>query len=163
MCIRDRVTYSLEKFIDELVSQPELLLTNKSVDLRVHFLAGHPMAGYATQLLTTQLEMTHSIEVVPAYEPADYRVDVFFNSIGTDRDNFGLTVPSLGLFTGVDSRIEILALDMFHGITEGHAIVKSLTDESAGNSIRRTERILTKIRTDNVSTPILEFPWNQLD
>lgn len=157
------VTYSLEKFIADLVSQPELSLTNHSVHLQVHFLADHPMADYATRLLTAQLEMTHSMQVKPANESADFQVDVFFNSIGTDRDDFGLTVPSLGLFTGVDSRIELLAIDMFHGITEGHAMIRPLTGDPASHSVSRTERILTRIRRDKVSTPILELPWGQFD
>ncbi|MFT6308925.1 MAG: hypothetical protein ACJA0Z_004102, partial [Halioglobus sp.] len=47
-----------------------------------------------------------------------FEVDVFFNSVGTDSDDFGLSVPTFGLVPTSDS-INILALDMYHGITEG--------------------------------------------
>lgn len=153
------VTYSLEKFVVELADQPELTLKNKRVHLNLHFLQGHPMIDYAQQLLAVQLELVHGIQVSAVEDPADFQIDVFFNSLGTDVDNFGLTVPTFGLLTTADSRLEVLALDMFHGVTEGHAIVKP----EAGGEIRRTKRILTRIRRDNVSTPIVEFPLNQLD
>ncbi len=153
------VTYSLEKFVVELADQPELTLKNKRVHLNIHFLQGHPMIDYARQLLAVQLELVHGIQVSAAEDPADFQIDVFFNSLGTDVDNFGLTVPTFGLITTTDSRLEVLALDMFHGVTEGHAIVKP----EAGGEIRRTKRILTRIRRDNVSTPVVEFPLNQLD
>ncbi len=153
------VTYSLEKFVVELADQPELTLKNKRVHLNIHFLQGHPMIDYASELLAVQLELVHGIQVSAAEDPADFQIDVFFNSLGTDVDNFGLTVPTFGLITTTDSRLEVLALDMFHGVTEGHAIVKP----EAGGEIRRTKRILTRIRRDNVSTPVVEFPLNQLD
>jgi len=47
---------------------------------------------------------------------------------------------------------------MFHGITEGYAIVKADNGE-----IQRTERVLTRIRKDNISTPIISFPLHQVD
>ena len=48
---------------------------------------------------------------------------------------------------------------MYHGITEGYAIVAS----ADGGSIRQTERVLARIRRDNVSTPVIDFPLNQLE
>jgi len=69
-----------------------------------------------------------------------------------------MTTPTLGLATTSDGTIDILALDMFHGITEGYAIVKADNGE-----IQRTERVLTRIRKDNISTPIISFPLHQVD
>lgn len=153
------VTYSLEKFVVELADQPELTLKNNKVHLDIHFLQGHPMYDYARQLLAAQLELAHGIVISPIEEPADYKVDVFFNSIGTDNDDIGLVVPTLGLIASTDTELDILALDMFHGVTEGYAIVRPLT----GGSMQRTKRLLSRIRVDNVSTPVLNFPINQLD
>ncbi len=153
------VTYSLEKFIVELADQPEVSLENESVHLGIYFIEDHPMIEYARQRLIAQLELMHGIQIAAPHEPAKFQIDVYFHSIGTDLDNFGLTIPSLGFFASADSEIEILALDMFHGVTEGYAIVKPLT----GGSMRRTKRILSRIRRDNVATPIIDFPVNQLD
>jgi len=153
------VTLSLDRFIEDLAKQPEIVaLEGKTVHLDVYFLKDHQLMDYATRLLNIQLQMIHEMNVAEPEESAEYDVDVFFNSIGTDSDDFGLTIPTLGLATTSDGTIDILALDMFHGITEGYAIVKADNGE-----IQRTERVLTRIRRDNISTPIISFPLNQVD
>lgn len=153
------VTLSINKFIQSLAQQPEIKsLEGKDIHLGVHFLKDHQLLDYATQLLAAELQIIHSIKIVSAEEPAEFDVDVFFNSIGTDSDDFGLSIPTLGVVTTADGTIDILALDMFHGITEGYAIVKADT-----GSITKTERVLARIRRDNVSTPFLNFPLNQVD
>lgn len=153
------VTYSLNRFIEELMAQPAIAeMRGESVVLGVHFLSEHPLIDYATRLITAEMQLTHDIKVAAPDESPTLGLDVFFNSIGTDNDDFGLSVPTLGL-AGSSESINILALDMYHGITEGYAIVTS----ADGGSIRKTERVLARIRRDNVSTPIIDFPLNQLE
>jgi len=153
------VTYSLDRFIDELLAQPEMVaMAGQTVQLDVHFLEEHPLKDYAERLIDAQLQLTHGIKVARSGEPSMAEVDVFFNSMGTDNDEFGLSVPTLGLTPGSDS-INLLALDMYHGITQGYAVIRS----EEGGSIQKTERLLARIRRDNVSTPVIDFPINQLD
>ena len=153
------VTYSLDQFVDELLAQPEIAeMAGEVVRLDVHFLLGHPLGRYSERLIDTQLQLTHGIRVAAPDESATTQLDVFFNSMGTDNDAFGLTLPTLGLTPGA-STINVLALDMYHGITEGYAVVRS----EQGRSIRKTKRVLARIRRDNVSTPIIDFPINQLE
>ena len=153
------VTYSLDQFIDELVAQPEIAeLQGETVRLGVHFLTEHPLIDYATRLIKAHLQLTHDIMVAAPDESTGLELDVFFNSIATDNDDFGLSVPSFGLI-GSGEPISILELDMYHGITEGYAIIASADD----NSIERTDRVLARIRRDNVSTPVIDFPLNQLE
>ena len=153
------VTYSLDQFIDELMAQPEIAeMQGESVALGVYFLSEHPLMEYATRLITAQMQLTHDIKVAAPDESPALGLDVFFNSIGTDNDDFGLSVPTLGFGGSADS-VNILALDMYHGITEGYAIVTSA--DSGG--IEKTERVLARIRRDNVSTPVIDFPVNQLE
>ncbi|MDC0435504.1 hypothetical protein OAM69_07710 [bacterium] len=153
------VTFSIDKFIKDLADLPEIkALKGKTVHLGVHFLKDHQLLGYTTRLLNAELQIIHEIKIADAGEPADFDLDVFFNSMGTDNDTFGLSIPTLGFVTTPDATIDILALDMFHGITEGYAIVQ----DDAG-SIVKTDRVLARIRRDNVSTPIINFPLNQLD
>lgn len=153
------VTFSIDKFIAGLAEQPVIAaLEGKTTHLNVHFLKDHQLLDYATRLLNAELEIIHGIKIVDAEEPADNDVDVFFNSIGTDSDDFGLTIPTLGLATTSDGKIDILALDMYHGITEGYAIVKA-----GDQPLQKTERIIARIRRDNVSTPVISFPLNQVD
>lgn len=153
------VTLSLNKFIEGLADTPEITaLEGKTVKLGVHFLEDHQLIDYATRLLTVQLQIIHGIVIADLGAAAEFEVDVFFNAVGTDSDDFGLTVPTLGLATTSDGTINILALDMFHGITEGYAIIKA-----DSGTIQKTERVLARIRRDNVSTPIFDFPLNQVD
>lgn len=153
------VTFSLDQFIENLVAQPEIsALKGKTTHLDVYFLKDHQLIDYASKLLNAELQIVHDIKIVDPEESAEFDVDVFFNSIGTDNDDFGLSIPTLGLATTPDGTIDILALDMYHGITEGYAIVKADT-----GSIQKTERILARVRRDNISTPIINFPLNEVD
>lgn len=153
------VTYSLDQFVEELLAQPEIVaMAGETVQLGVYFLREHPLADYSERLIDAQLQLTHGIKVASPGESSKVELDVFFNSMGTDNDAFGLTLPTLGLTPGADS-IDLLALDMYHGITEGYAIVRS----KEGGSIQKTERLLARTRRDNVSTPVINFPINQLD
>ena len=153
------VTYSLDRFIEELLAQPDIVaMAGQTVQLGVHFLREHPLRDYSERLIDAQLQLTHGILVAGPGEPAAAELDVFFNSMGTDNDQFGLTVPTLGLTPGSDT-INLLALDMYHGITEGYAVIRSEKD----GSIRKTDTLLARIRRDNVSTPVIDFPINQLD
>ena len=153
------VTYSLDQFVEELLAEPEIVaLAGETVRLDVHFLRGHPLGAYSERLIDTQLQLTHGIEVADPGDSAAVELDVFFQSLGTDNDQFGLTLPTLGLTPGSES-INVLALDMYHGITEGYAVIRS----EEGGAIERTERVLARVRRDNVSTPVIDFPINQLD
>ena len=153
------VTFSLDKFIEELAEEPEIsALEGKTIHLGVYFLKDHQLIDYATRLLSAQLQIIHDVTIADADESAEFEVDVFFNALGTDSDDFGLSIPTLGFATTPDGTINILALDMFHGITEGYAII-----QADSGSIVKTERLLARIRRDNVSTPILDFPINQID
>ena len=102
-------TYSLEKFVRNLMEQSELrTLADQKIALRVHFLKDHALLDYATQLLRYQLESKYQVQFVEINEPAQYEVDVFFNSIGTDHDNFGLSIPGFGLAATPGTRISCL-------------------------------------------------------
>ncbi|MFT5046267.1 MAG: hypothetical protein ACI8UP_003246 [Porticoccaceae bacterium] len=113
------VTYSLDQFIEGLAEQPEIsVIKGKTVRLGVYFLDDHPLMDYATRLIAARLNLVHGIKMAALEDTSEFEVDVFFNSVGTDSDDFGLSVPTFGLVPTSDS-INILALDMYHGITEG--------------------------------------------
>jgi hypothetical protein len=156
------VTYSLERFVEELVDQPEFQrVGGNHVQLDIHFLNDHNLLDYASELLRHRLLTKSRILRVSdsGEESAQYRVQVFFNSIATDHDSFGLTLPTFGLAATPNARINVLAVDMFHGVTEGYAVITSTADATAES----TQRILVRVRADNVATPIVDFPVNQLE
>ncbi len=154
------VTYSLERFVVELLDQPELAqIEGKSVALKVMFLHDHTLLPYATELLRQRLAARSGSLLVTDEHEADLQVTVFFNSIGTDYDSFGLSLPTFGLASTPDAKINVLAVDMFHGVTEGYAVLQPQNDTGQ----LRTRRLLVRVRADNVSTPVVDFPVNQLD
>lgn len=153
------VTYSLEKFVKELLNQPEMTaLYNRTIRLNVHFLEDHPMVNYASALISRELEAMHSVSVAESGEKATGDLEIFFNSIATDQDSYGLSVPTFGLASTPDTRINLLAVDMYHGVTEGFAVI-----QTSDGGIQRTQRLLSRVRADNFATPVLDFPVNQLD
>ena len=116
------VTYSIEKFVPKLLAAEELnLIDNKRVFLRTHFLNNYALLDYATELLAYRLRAERGVVMAAKDEPRDYDLDVFFNSMGTDNDSYGLSVPTFGVVASADSRISLLAIDRYHGITEGYA------------------------------------------
>ena len=136
------------------MAQPEIAeMQGKTVRLGVHFLNEHLLLDYATRLIAAQMQLTHGIKVAATDESLDLELDVYLNSMGTDSDDFGLSVPTLGL-VGSAATINLLALVMCHGITEGYAIVTATDD----GSIQKTDHVLARVRRDNVSTPIIDFP-----
>lgn len=154
------VTYSLERFVTGLLEQPEFsLLDNETVHLNLHFVRDHPLLDYANELLSYHLKTQRSAEAATSGDPHRYEINVFFNSIGTDHDSIGLSVPTFGLASTPDSRLSVLSIDRFHGVTEGYATIL----DTQQDSVVRTKRILSRVRTDNVATPVLDFPINQLD
>jgi len=154
------VTYSIERFIPRLLAARELdVINNKTVYLQTHFLNDYALLDYATEVLAYKLNSQRGVVLVGEGESHDYNLDVFFNSIGTDNDNYGLSLPSFGIFGSVDARVSLLAIDRYHGVTEGYAVVSQVQ----GNVIAQTSKSSARVRADNVTTPIISFPINQLE
>jgi hypothetical protein len=153
------VTYSVEKFVARLVEHEEFeIVENRVIELNLYFTRDHTLLDYTRELIRYQLEKQYNVEIVSPGSTADYSIGVFFNSIGTDYDSYGLSIPTFGLATTPNARLSVLSVDMYHGVTEGYAVLR----EVGGGRLFRTEKTLARVRADNVSTPIFDFPVNQL-
>jgi hypothetical protein len=97
--------------------------------------------------------------LVDSPEEAEYQVHFFFNAIGTDQDSFGITTPELYLPGVGVSQIDFIALEMFHGISEGYYYI---TDNRNAETMRGMLQ-KARVRTDRLNLPFISFPLNTLD
>lgn len=154
------VTYSIEKWIEDLPDKPFESLRDQSVYIKTHFVQESEALNYATGLLTLKLQQRFQILPAASTDSARYELTFFFNSLGTDADYAGLSLPFIDVSGGgTSSRIDLLALDMYHGVSEGHYILK---DNESG-AISFSERALARVRADSLSTPILKIPVSNLE
>ncbi len=153
------ITYSIEKLIKELPADDFELLRGKHVKLTSHFIIRDHLLDYADNLFRLNLEHRFGIKIAGDGDTVDAEIDLFFESIGTDTDVAGFSIPIINLSdTSQSSRINLLALDMYHGITECHYFIRNLED----NTITRSNRFLARVRTDKVATPFISFPFSHL-
>lgn len=153
------ITYSIEKMINALPEEDFNPYRGKRVELNTHFIIQDELLGYADRMLRLSLQHRFGIDIISSGETSDAIIDIFFDSIGTDADSFGLSIPLVNLSdTSQSTRIDLLALDMYHGVTECHYYIRDLQRDT----LIKSDKILARIRTDKVATPIFNFPVSNL-
>ncbi len=128
-----------------------------SAELRTRFGIQVVAAGNATVDVVTADGATAdgvTAEDVTIGPPADHVLQIFYTSLGTDRDERGFYVP-LGFVPGVDesTKIDLLTLEQFHGVAE---LYYYLDDERIDDPLR------ARIRTDALGLPIITIPLSTL-
>lgn len=152
------VTYSIQKLASEMKDDDFEGMRGKNIHLNTHFIVDTQDLRYAHEYFEMEFRKRFDMRMV-AEKDADYVFDLFFYSLGTDQDTYGLTVPIVNLNDPAQTvRIDILAMDMYHGISEAQLYV---TDTSTQAVLER-DRWLARVRTDKVSTPIFAFPVSSL-
>ncbi len=164
------VTQSLDKLVKALPEGDFTVLQDKSVFLQAYFIEQpvYPEAhmaeqssllAYAKQRLKLELMKKYSCRLVEDLEEADYQVHFFFNAIGTDQDSLGISTPEI-IWPGVGGmQVDLIALEMFHGVTEGYYYIV----DSQQNSTLRGPLQKARIRTDRLNLPFFSLPLNTLD
>ena len=56
-----------------------------------------------------------------------------------------------------------LTVELEYALDDGRVVKEEVVTGPEGGDIRKTERVLARVRRDNVSTPIINFPVNQLE
>jgi hypothetical protein len=137
-----------------------LPLKEQAIYLECHFIENNTSLKYAKKRLELELMEKYQITLSSDPESADKILHVFFNAIGTDQDNFGLKTPDF-IVPGAASSIgiDILTLDMYHGVSELYYYIIDQNEEL----IVRGEKIRSTIRTDKLALPIISIPINTLD
>ncbi|MBF0471300.1 MAG: hypothetical protein HQL48_07975 [Gammaproteobacteria bacterium] len=153
------ITYSIEALIESLPDDEFNPYRGRKIYLQTHFIREDELLNYATSMLTLDLERRFGMEMVSKAEQAEYTFDFFFESLGTDSDTYGLSIPIINLSdTSQSSMIDILAVKMYHGIAECRYYI---TDHQGGE-VARGGRRLARVRTDKFATPLFNFPISNL-
>lgn len=151
--------YSVDELMRKLPEEDFSLLKGKRVFLACHFLEEiHPLE-YAKQRLALELMDTYGCTVTDDPEMADMRLEFFFTAIGTNHDKAGFKTPDFAVPGMSVMSIDLLTLDMFHGICEGYYYI--LNPE--GQVLARGDKVKSVIRTDRIGLPIITIPVNDLD
>ena len=154
------LTYSIDDLMSRLPDTDLQGFGTQPVYVRSHFITKSPILEYARQRLAMELSSRFKINLVDSAEKADYELDFFFTSLGTDSDTFGLTVPIFWVATDGDlPSLDILAVRMYHGVSEMYYYSK---DKTTG-IVTPHPRIIARSRTDRFTTPFFSFPVDDLD
>ncbi|MBY6204527.1 hypothetical protein [Halomonas denitrificans] len=158
------VSYAVDELAQALPERDFEPLRGDRIVIDSSFVGDPRLRDYADRRLATELRSRFDIEVVSAdpesansssAEPAAGHVlQIFYTSLGTDRDERGFYVP-LGFVPGVDqtTQIDLLTLEQFHGVAE---LYYYLDDERIDDPLR------ARIRTDALGLPIITIPLSTL-
>jgi len=156
------VTYSIDDLAGALPGEHFEIWTDKRMFVSSSFLAEDVaesgLSRYADRRLALELTRRFGIEIVPDAGSADAILNVFYTSLGTDRDTKGLFLP-LGFVPGMDTdtRINLLTLEQFQGVAEMYYFVGETGVETRGRVLRG------RTRSDALGLPVITIPINTID
>ncbi len=154
------VTHSIDQLIRALPDEPLFKVEGKKLYMKSHFIKRHPLLDYASARLKAEISYRYQTTWVTEETDADFFLEVFFTSLGTDQDSFGLSIPLpvQGDDTEVAS-LELLSLRMFHGISEMYFYLTEIDS----HTVDYVPHQKAQVRTDSVVTPVITLPLNTMD
>jgi hypothetical protein len=153
------ISLSINKLITMLPEEDFSILRGEKVLLRCYFLESTGAFGYAQKRLEMELMDKYRCQMVESLADANLILHVFFTSLGTDVDKFGISTPDMILpVVGGFSSVDLIAISMFHGITELYYYVLNRDHRV----LVKGERIKSVIRTDRLSLPFITIPINTI-
>ena len=153
------LTYSINDLMTQIPESDFKILSGKSVYVESHFIEHSQVLKYATQRLRLELAGRLNLTLVDSPSIADYQLDFFFTSLGTDSDTYGLSIPIFWVDTAESSNLDILAVRLYHGVSEMYYYVKNRET----GSVKAYPGIIARAKTDRFSTPLFSFPVDNLD
>lgn len=152
------VTHSVDDLMRLLPEEPFAAYRNKNILLHSHFLHDTTVKTYADERLKHELKRRFNIQVTREPGLAQGSMTVFYTSLATDKDTFGLTIP-LGYVPGFDesTKLNILSLEKFHGIAEMYYFIGNLGEEE------RQVTLQSVVKTDALGLPFITIPINTLE
>ncbi|MBE9486294.1 MAG: hypothetical protein IMY82_03900 [Chloroflexi bacterium] len=154
------VTHSIDHLMQQIPEEDFALYGQKKIYVQPHFIKEAPLYSYATERFKMELSHRFACLVTPVREDAEFVIDLFFTSLGTEHDIFGFSIPFL-VIPGYSaaSDINLLAIEMFHGISEMYYYLS----DSGGHVLLRREKTKASVRTDKLALPIITIPINTMD
>lgn len=153
------LTYSINDLMNQIPGDDFQTLSGKSVYVESHFIERSQVLKYATQRLRLELAGRLNLILVDSPEKADYQLDFFFTSLGTDTDTYGLSIPIFWVDSTEDSSLDVLAVRLYHGVSEMYYYVKNRET----GTVKAYPGIIARAKTDRFSTPLFSFPVDNLD
>ena len=152
------VTYSIDDLAAAIPEEHFGAWSGKKMVLNSNFLGDSDVHAYADSRLALELNRRFDIEVVPDADSADAVLNLFYTSLGTDRDTKGFFLP-LGFVPGMpaDTRINLITLEQFQGVAEMYYFVGETGTEARGRVIQ------ARTRSDAVGLPIITIPISNIN
>ncbi|MDY6832840.1 MAG: hypothetical protein SWC96_13560 [Thermodesulfobacteriota bacterium] len=152
-------SHSINQVMEKLPEADFALLSDQPVFLECLFLNEIEPLAYARRRLEMALLEKYRCRLVGDPAEAQFVLTVFFTSIGTDFDKNGISTPDLVLpGMGGPMSIDILALEMYHGITEFYYYIR----DAEGRVVVRGRMLKKVVRNDTLLLPLITIPINTM-
>jgi len=152
------ITHSIDDLISNLKDANFDELKDKKVFINSYFLSDSPLKNYADHRLATELTSRYGASIAKTQAESDRVMTVFYTSLGTDFDNFGISIP-LGYIPGFNesTALNIITLEKFHGISELYYYIGKTGSEN------RSKVQQAVVKTDALGIPFLTIPLSNID
>tara|TARA_R110001599_G_C12169384_1_gene653029 strand:+ start:486 stop:1094 length:609 start_codon:yes stop_codon:yes gene_type:complete len=152
------ISHSIDDLVTKLDDPHLYELKDKKVYLNSYFIDNNQFKDYADHRLSLELKSRFGATLVDNQADSDQVMTVFYTSLATDFDNFGISIP-FGYVPGVDdsARLNILTLEKFHGVSEMYYYVGPTGTEN------RSKVIHAKVKTDALGLPFITIPLSSVD
>lgn len=149
------VTHSIDDLVSKLPEAPFEALRNQKLLFHSHFLLENQLKAYADERIKLELQNRFGIDTVEESEPGIHVLSIFYTSLATDRDNFGITIPLSGIEGA--SHINVISLEKFHGVSEMYYFLGQ-----AGAQTRH-KTLQAIVKTDALGLPFITIPISNID
>jgi len=152
------ISHSIDDLVSNLDDAHLSELKDQKVYLNSYFIDNNQFKDYADQRLSLELQSRFGARLVATQAESDQVMTIFYTSLATDTDSFGISIP-LGYVPGVDesTKLNILTLEKFHGVSEMYYYVGPTGTEN------RSKVIQARVKTDALGLPFITIPLSSVD
>lgn len=147
--------HSINLAMEKLPEKDFSMLRGETVYLECFFLKQIEPLNYARHRLELALLEKYQCRLAADPTAAKFVLTVFFTSLGTDFDKAGISTPDIVLpGMGGPMSINVLALEMYHGVTEFYYYIR----DAENRVVVKGEIIKKVVRNDSLLLPVITIP-----
>lgn len=152
------ISHSIDDLISKISDENLVNLKGQKLFINSYFMDSNQFKDYADHRLALELNSRFGAIIVDSQSESEQVMTVFYTSLATDFDSFGISIP-FGYIPGVDesTKLNILTLEKFHGISEMYYYVGPTGTEN------RSKVIHAKVKTDALGLPFITIPLSNID